>query len=125
MNAVIARLAPRDGVEEDHQAPRCRCVVQALVERFLIFHPTKHLHAAGVKGRNRAADVRHAKSLDEEISGNVAAHGDHRLAELTERQRLAGRRVHVLVRVVSFAQRVGASVHDAVKLVADGQRIIE
>ena len=55
----------------------------------LIFHAAEHLHPLGAQRRDGPADVLDAEPLDEQVRRKVAADGDHRLAELPQRQRAA------------------------------------
>ena len=63
-----------------------------------------------------------AEPLDQQVRREVAADGDHQLAEAPQRHRRSDSGVDLLVRVVAFAQRVRAAVHDAAELVLDDER---
>ena len=121
----IHRLSLRQLVEKDLKTSRGRAVIEALVEGLAVLDATQHLHAIGAQPRHRAPDVLDTQLFNQQVRREVTAHGDHRFAELPQGQRLAHGGVDLLVRVVTFAQRVRAAVDDALELVADVQRVVE
>jgi hypothetical protein len=100
-------------------------VVHALVERFLIFDAAQDGHAGTAQAIDRRLHVLRADALDQQVGREVAAHGDHRLAQRAQRHRLADLLVDLGVGVVPHVHLVDAAVDDAVEFVADGQRVIE
>lgn len=121
----IDGLAERNGFEKLLQRTGRSGVVHPLVEGFWVFDTTKNVHAIRMKQMHGGADVRDAELCNEEVGGQIAAHGNHQLGKLLQRSRLTFGLVQAGFGIVGGIEFVDGAVDQAVKLVADRQGILE
>lgn len=74
---------------------------------------------------NDGANVFHAEFLDEQICGEIAAHGDHQFAQLAMRSGLTFGLVEVGGGIVVRVKVEGRAIDERIKLIVDDERIIK
>ena len=115
----------RDRGEQRQQAAGRGGVVQPRLERLAILDAPSHLHAVGAQVVHRGPDRVHAQPLDEDVCREVAADGDHRLAQAPVAHGLPDGLVDLGIRVVLRRELVGAAVDDAREAIGDRDRGVE
>jgi hypothetical protein len=121
----VNRLAVRDGGEKFEERVGGGGVVQSFFESFAVFDTTQDVHAVGVERMNGVTDVVYTEFLDDEVRGEIAADGDHEVAELAEGAGLAAGVVEVGLGVVGGIESVDGAIDEAMEFIFYEERFVE
>ncbi len=113
------------GGQQLEERAGCGYVVQSLIKGLLVLDAAEDVHAVGIKRMNGGADIFDAEFFDHQICGEVAADGDHQVAELAEGAGLSFGFVEIGFGINGGVEFEDGAVDDGMKFVVDDEGIVE